>query len=137
MKRFCRDFALFAAVGILPGTDAFLFADTPSPLPLPPAERAWGEGPNERQVNEKAAPAKSDKEIKRLIGQLGSERFEDRQQATQELSKFGETALPSLKEAAQSADAEVRRRAQQLIAVLEPRSPPAQVQLKPAVKSYL
>jgi len=53
--------------------------------------------------------------MKRLIDQLGSERFEDREQATQELSKFGKSALPSLKEAAKSADAEVRRRAQQLI----------------------
>src|SRR5262245_50950385 len=63
------------------------------------------------------------KVVKRLIDQLGSERFEDREQATQELSKLGRAALPSLKEATKSPDAEVRRRAQQLVEQLEP--PPA------------
>jgi uncharacterized protein (TIGR03067 family) len=97
MRRFCQSLAFFAAAGILVGSCAFVCAADDS------------------KVTEKAAPAKSEKEMKRLIDQLGSERFQDRDQATKELSKLGKSALPSLKEAAKSADAEVRHRAQKLI----------------------
>ena len=114
MRQFCHTLALFLAGGIL-GSCAFLSAATPSPRPLPPGERGRGEGADEGKVSEKPTPAKSEKEMKRLIDQLGSERFENREQATQELSKLGKSALPSLKEAIKSRDAEVRHRAQQLI----------------------
>jgi HEAT repeat protein len=119
MKRFCRDLASFVTVGMLLANCAFLSAA------------------DESQVSEKAAPAKLEKELKRLIDQLGSERFEDREQATQELSKLGKSALPSLKEAAKSPDAEVRHRAQQLIARMEPPPATPPVRLKPPIKSYL
>ena len=83
----------------------------------------------------------SEREIKRLIGQLGSERFNDREAATDQLSKFGKSALPSLREATRSPDAEVRRRAQQLVEQIEPpavrSTDPHREQLRPAAKSYL
>ena len=80
-------------------------------------------------------------EMKRLIDQLGSERFKDREQATHELSKLGKSALPSLKEATNSLDAEVRRRAQQLVEQIEAPAVRARdrcpEQRLPAAKSYL
>ena len=97
MRRYSLSLALFMAGGILLGTRAFLSAA------------------DESDVIQKATPAKSEEHIKRLINQLGSERFADRERATQELLKLGKSALPSLKEATKSSDAEVRHRAQQLI----------------------
>ena len=91
-----------------------------------------------------AAPIRADepaslapeKAVQRWIDQLGSERFKDREQASRELSKFGKSALPSLKVATQSSDAEVRRRAQQLVEHIEsPNGPPIE-QLKPVLKTY-
>jgi HEAT repeat protein len=83
----------------------------------------------------------SQKVVERLIDQLGSERFEDREQATHQLSKLGRAALPSLKEATKSPDAEVRRRAQRLVEQLEPpparSADPGREQVAPAGKSYL
>ena len=83
----------------------------------------------------------SDVDIKRWIGQLGSERFEDREQATQRLSKLGKDALPSLREAIKSPDAEVRRRAQELVEEIQPPAVrsmgPHPEQVIPAAKSYL
>jgi hypothetical protein len=82
-----------------------------------------------------------DKETRRLVEQLASERFVDREEATQQLAKLGKAALPNLREASKSPDAEVRRRAQQLVEQIEP--PPApptrprQEQPLPNVKSYL
>src|SRR5437868_9518416 len=88
MSRFAESLAVFMAGGILLGTCAF-----PSAA-------------DESKVTKRTAPASPEKEIKRLIDQLGSERFKDREQATQELSKAGKSALPSLKEAVNSSDAE-------------------------------
>jgi hypothetical protein len=83
----------------------------------------------------------SEKEIKLLIDQLGSERFKDRERATHQLARLGKSALPSLKEATRSPDAEVRRRAQQLVEQIEPpavrSTDPHREQLRPAAKSYL
>jgi hypothetical protein len=80
-----------------------------------------------------AAPIRADeptsgapeKVIQRWIDQLGSERFKERELATRELSKLGKSALSDLKVATQSGDAEVRRRAQQLVDRIEaPMGPP-------------
>ncbi len=81
-----------------------------------------------------------EKEMKRLIDQLGSERFQDREQATRQLAQLGKSALPGLKEATQSPDAEVRRRAQQLVEQIEPPAvrsmdPPPEPRIPP-VKIY-
>jgi hypothetical protein len=102
MSRITQGLATFMASGILLFNGAFLSAADKS------------------QVTEKTAPAKCEKELKRLIDQLGSERFKDREEATHELSKLGKSALPSLRKATHSPDAEVRRRAQQLVEQIEP-----------------
>jgi PDZ domain len=52
--------------------------------------------------------------IDKLIKQLGSTRFEQREAAMKKLMKIGE-ALPALRQAAQSSDAEVRTRARQIL----------------------
>ena len=67
-----------------------------------------------------AAPAKKDvtdeKAIRALISQLGDESFEKRQDADKKLAALGRPALRLLREAVkESADAEVRERAERLI----------------------
>jgi len=63
----------------------------------------------------------TDKTIAGLIDKLGSGDFEDREQAEQELDKLGLKAIDALKQAAKSDDAEVRRRAEELVAKIEKR----------------
>jgi hypothetical protein len=55
-------------------------------------------------------------EAERLVKQLGSARFTEREAAAQALDALGPAALPALRRAAQSENAEVRRRAGALIA---------------------
>jgi hypothetical protein len=57
--------------------------------------------------------------IGKLIGQLGSSTCADREQAAASLEAAGAAALPFLREAAKSADAEVARRAASVIAATE------------------
>lgn len=65
-------------------------------------------------------PAKADP-VPRLIEQLGSKSFEEREAAVKRLEALGDAALPALREAVKSAtDPEVRRRAQHLVRRLEP-----------------
>jgi len=64
----------------------------------------------------------SPESIAQLIRQLGAATFADREKATQALAAIGEAALPALKEAAaKSQDPEVRRRASDLVRVIEAR----------------
>ncbi len=56
-----------------------------------------------------------------LLAQLGSSRYEEREAATQELDTLGPVALDVLRKALQSPDAEVRRRAAQLVQTIERR----------------
>jgi hypothetical protein len=56
--------------------------------------------------------------IARLIAQLGSASFEDREQASRELEKIGPAALDALRQAAKADDREVRRRADDLLATV-------------------
>src|SRR5262245_5772989 len=61
-------------------------------------------------------------EIARLIRQLGSERFEEREAATRRLDALGEAALPALRRAAGGdEDIEIRRRAAALVRPIERR----------------
>src|SRR5262245_45034999 len=54
--------------------------------------------------------------VDRLIRQLGSDRFKEREAAAKALEELGEPALPALKRAAtDSPDVEVRRRAEALL----------------------
>jgi hypothetical protein len=66
---------------------------------------------------EPASPATIDK----LIQQLGSPAFEEREKATQDLDRIGEPALEALRKAMNSNDAEVSRRARDLMAGIEKR----------------
>lgn len=59
--------------------------------------------------------------IVKLIAQLGSGSFTEREQASKELDAIGLPALEPLKKAAQSPDAETRRRAEELISRIEAR----------------
>lgn len=69
--------------------------------------------------------------VKILIDQLGDDNFQVRQKATDELRKFGPSALPALRQATKSRDPEVSTRAESLVKELEgadrqPVQPPAE-----------
>jgi hypothetical protein len=66
------------------------------------------------------ADENADKEkIAKLIDQLGSSIFAERQKATKEIAAIGAPALEALRKAAQSEDAEVRKRANELVQKIE------------------
>jgi hypothetical protein len=58
-------------------------------------------------------------DLRRLIEQLGSASFNEREEASAALDAAGEPALPGLRIAAESEDAEVRRRAGDLVRKIE------------------
>src|SRR5262245_34265288 len=58
-------------------------------------------------------------DAERLVDQLGSSRFAEREAAFKALDALGAAALPALRNAAKSKDAEVRQRAGELLARLE------------------
>src|SRR5947209_5791743 len=60
-------------------------------------------------------------EIRRLITQLGSDEFAEREAASRRLEAIGAPALPALHRAAASQDPEVRRRAGQVIPAIHAR----------------
>ena len=62
-------------------------------------------------------PAAED--IDRLIRQLGSDKFSDREAASKRLTDIGEPALDQLRKAADATDVEVRRRVRDLLKVIE------------------
>src|SRR5262245_8272624 len=87
----------------------------PVPRPTDPA-------PPRGQPAEEPAPAAVDAaEAQRLIRQLGSDAFEERQAATHRLDALGEPVLPTLRAALEDDDIEVRRRAGELIQRIERR----------------
>jgi hypothetical protein len=55
--------------------------------------------------------------LEALVARLGSPSFEEREEATRELAEMGRTAEVALREGTKHADAEVRRRCQELLAV--------------------
>lgn len=59
--------------------------------------------------------------IARLISQLGSDRFDEREQATRELEALGPAALAELRKAANSTNLETQQRAEKLVKNLESR----------------
>ncbi len=65
-------------------------------------------------------PAEAER-VARLIAQLGSSQFAEREAATRALAALGPAALDGLRRAAQADDAEVRRRAQKLLRGVEQR----------------
>jgi WD40 repeat protein len=66
------------------------------------------------------AVADGDTEVERLIKQLGSDEFDERETATKRLQEIGDPALGALYKAATSADAEVRLRAEYILDKLYP-----------------
>ncbi|MBL8798401.1 MAG: hypothetical protein JNM56_31185, partial [Planctomycetia bacterium] len=66
-------------------------------------------------------------DLDRLVRQLGSDSFSDREAAMKALDDIGLPALPALKKAAQSLDAETRRRAEELVARIEKRQESARL----------
>jgi WD40 repeat protein len=71
------------------------------------------------------APARLDPaqsaEIVRLIRQLGSESFQQREEATRRLDAIGAAALPFLRQAVENDDIEVHRRSSELVRTIERR----------------
>jgi hypothetical protein len=65
--------------------------------------------------------------VDRLITRLGSGAFGDREAATRELDALGANALPALRRAAGSADAETRRRAAELVERIDDRLAAARI----------
>jgi hypothetical protein len=73
-----------------------------------------------RLYAEAGKPAKADPAaIAKLVSQLGSDNFSDREQAFTKLEEIGTPALEALKKAAKSEDAETRRRAEDLLEKIE------------------
>ena len=56
--------------------------------------------------------------IRQLVGQLGSDDFDTRENAAKRLLELDEAALPALKDGAKSTDAEVRQKAEAIAAVI-------------------
>src|SRR5438876_8454309 len=62
-----------------------------------------------------------DKDIERLVKQLGSAKFKEREAATARLKEIGESALDALEKAMTSDSAEARRRAEAIKTAVENR----------------
>jgi WD40 repeat protein len=74
------------------------------------------------------APAPDPQKVARLVAGLDSTSFEAREEATLELERLGEAALPALRRARTAGpSAEVRRRAAQLVERLDGPTPPGEV----------
>ncbi len=64
-------------------------------------------------------PAPKAPEVERLVAQLSSVRYEEREAASKALEKLGRPALDALRKAARSKDAETRKRAGRLVRQIE------------------
>ena len=60
--------------------------------------------------------------INKLIKQMGSNEFDDREEAQKQLDAIGEPAIDALKKAMSDEDTEIRRRAEDLIQKIETRT---------------
>jgi hypothetical protein len=102
-----RKQGLFSVVGILDTEDPEKFLDELRQL----ARLGSAEG---LDVSTPEAKEASEKEIEKLIQDLGARRFKVRDAAEARLRLIGEQVLPHLEKAEKSGDAEVARRAKQL-----------------------
>lgn len=82
------------------------------------AEEKKTDAKNDEPAAPKPTPEQQ-KRIEQLIKQLDADRFEDREQAQNELAKIGPAALEALRAATKSPEAETRRRAADLVGQLE------------------
>jgi hypothetical protein len=74
-----------------------------------------------------AAPPSDPGATARLVAQLGSAEYAEREAATEALAAIGEVALPALRKAAASPDMEVRMRAGRLLAQIERQAEQARI----------
>lgn len=77
---------------------------------------------------EEKAPA-DQREIQRLVEQLGNDDFATREKATRQLLDRGEAVLPALQQALQSPDLEVRRRAERITGEIKAKAEERAIQL--------
>ena len=78
------------------------------------------DGPTLLTLFRKRTPdADSQARIQSLIGQLGSDSFSEREDASEELAGYGLAAVGLLRAATQNADLEIRRRARDALAIIE------------------
>jgi len=92
-----------------------------------------GEEPGPRIPDEEV----SRESIKDLVKQLGSDAWEEREEALQELIRIGEPAIPFLQEAAKSADPEVSMRASKAIEEIDKARPCAFLEQRLEVGRHL
>jgi hypothetical protein len=114
MTRLIKGITLFwalFAVGVVSGAE---LKQADKPTPAQSEKGVW---------NSECKSSRPLFRIQSLIEQLGNDQFKEREQASAELVKLGSSVLPSLREARQNRDAEIRRRAQRLIELIDP--PPA------------
>ena len=78
-------------------------------------------------AEKEAKKADADK-IAKLIKQLGSDSFDDREEASKALDAIGEPALGALKKASKSDDAETQKRADELVKNISKRVETARLQ---------
>jgi hypothetical protein len=69
-----------------------------------------------------AESAAATEKISKLIEQMGSNEFDDREDAQKQLDAIGEPALEALKKAMSNEDTEIRRRAEGLVKAIEQRT---------------
>src|SRR5262245_55417047 len=74
-----------------------------------------------------AAEPPDAKQIAKLVDQLNSDKFAEREKAAQQLDAIGEPALEALQKAAKSDQTELRRRAEELIKKIEGRTQGAKI----------
>ena len=93
---------------------------------------AWGQdGGVPKNDKPKQSDPVSSAEVRKLIQQLGSADFAEREAATKRLEDIGKPALPALRDAAKrSEDAEIQRRAQRLVKKIAPDPDPLELLLK-------
>src|SRR5262245_34247453 len=88
----------------------------------PSAESFAQEKKPDAKSEEPAVPkpmAEQQKRIDQFVKQLGADSFDEREQAQKELEKIGLPALASVRQAAKSTEAEVARRAGDILERLE------------------
>jgi len=78
---------------------------------------AWGDDKPASKGPGKGTP--DGKEIERLVKQLGSDKFKEREAASNALGKIGKPALTALRKAAKDSDPEIRSRAANLILAMQ------------------
>src|SRR5215813_7196576 len=74
---------------------------------------------DEAAARRAVADVPDDREIARLVRQLGSDKFKERQEASRRLKEIGAPALDALYQAMSSSDTELRHRAEAILAVIE------------------